>query len=693
MEQSSSKKVNAEQYISPYFREAWGIAADAELPVEFVSPKTLFTPDRLDIACKLYYIECLDKGLDMSFARELYKASIAAFSDGSFIEPGLKTKNGISDYYSAFDMLIADMKANGFDADCSVVPVGENGAILDGAHRVATAIYYDIPLPVVRIPGKNCCYNYAWFADKGMSAEYLDFMAYQFIRYTEKVYTVCLWPAAFDEKKLAEADRLIRKCADVAYKKEVSLNYHGIEQLMTSFYKHMSWTGSVDNGFSGVASKARDCYKKNAPTNVYVICGVSLDKVLELKQHIRDLYAIENSSVHITDTNEEAVEAGKLLLNQNSIDFMNYGKPFDNIPFVKELISRKDGLTEQYKIKAALTLNGIEDDVSCAAADITAPEDCFYFWGIKLPSIKYIKAHVSDENCLKALGKLEKSKSRGNGSAKENLKLFFVKMIACITGFFGGISQSVKRSLRVLAHRVKYRGQSAGKAKQNIENLQDVFLSLNTTTCDYLIMRNWEGFYDDILLEGHNDIDVLCRDEDSRDIMVRLLDAKPLTFDGFHYEFKYKNKPVTLDTRIMGDGYYDRRWQKNMLKNKKLHPNGFYIMDAENYYYSLMYHAIYQKKTGLSAEYAERLNHMAMADKPLEQSDFADSLNAFMKNHRYAYTETLDKSVVKNFGITDVSKKLRYPLSIRLRHAYADLKSKNLYQKLKIKIRNLIIRG
>lgn len=690
MEQSSSKKVNAEQYVSPYFREAWGIAPDTELEVELVPARTLFTADRLDIACKLHYIECFDKGLDMHFARELYKASIAAFSDGAFIEPGLKTKNGISDYYSAFDKLIADMKANGFDGTKSVVPVGENGAILDGAHRVATAIYFNLELPVVHIPNKSCCYNYSYFADKGMSAEHLDFMAYQFIRYTEKVYAVCLWPASFDEKKLLEADRLIKKCADVAYKKEVRLNYHGIEQLMTSFYKHMSWTGSVENGFSGVASKARDCYKNNAPTNVYVICGVSLDKVLELKQHIRDLYAIENSSVHITDTHEEAVEAGKLLLNQNSIDFMNYGRPFDNVPFVKEFIGKKDELTDTFREKATLMLYGIEDDVTCDAADLNNPEDYFYFWGIKLPSIKYIKAHISDENCLK---KLEKSKSRGNGAAKDNLKLFFIKMIACIAGFFGGISQSVKRRLRVLVHRVKYRGQSVGKAERNIENLQDVFLNLNTTTCDYLIMRNWEGFYDDILLEGHNDIDVLCRDEDSRDIMVRFLDAKSLTFDGFHYEFKYKNKPVTLDTRIMGDGYYDRRWQNNMLKSKKLHPNGFYIMDAENYYYSLIYHAIYQKKAGLSAEYAERLNHMAMADKTFTQADFADSLNGFMKRHRYAYTETLDKSVVKNFGITDVSKKLRYPLSIRLRHAYADLKSKNLYQKLKIKIRNLIIRG
>ena len=231
LKQNGSQSKKAAACISSYFLDAWEIDADTMLETDTIPPKRLLCANRFDLTCKLYYIDCLEKGTDTAFAKELYQAHIEAFSDGAFIEPGLNSKNSIQDYFEAFDRLIAEIRHNGFDSGKSVVPVGEDNVILDGSHRVAIAIYYDIPLTVVRVPGRSCNYDYAYFRERGLREAYLDFMAYQFIRFTDRVYTACLWPAAYDAKKLADADRMIRNSARVVYQKEAFLNYHGVEQL------------------------------------------------------------------------------------------------------------------------------------------------------------------------------------------------------------------------------------------------------------------------------------------------------------------------------------------------------------------------------------------------------------------------------------------------------------------------------
>ena len=80
-------------------------------------------------------------------------------------------------------------------------------------------------------------------------------------------------------------------------------------------------------------------------------------------------------------------------------------------------------------------------------------------------------------------------------------------------------------------------------------------------------------------------------------------------------------------------------------------------------------------------------------DLGMTQNDFAGWLNDFMRRKHYSYTYTEDKSVTLNFRITPIKKIICYPLGIRLRHFAQRVKNKHLLQRLKIKIRNLFIRG
>lgn len=126
------QKVNIKDYFSPYFIRIWRCEPDIELKVDYVQPEQFLVSNRIDLICKLFYIECREKRADMTFAKELYTEHLRAFSEGTFTEPGNEEKNTIEKYFSSFDRLIDDIKKNGFDVSKSVIPISDNGVILDG---------------------------------------------------------------------------------------------------------------------------------------------------------------------------------------------------------------------------------------------------------------------------------------------------------------------------------------------------------------------------------------------------------------------------------------------------------------------------------------------------------------------------------------------------------------------------------
>ncbi|SVB51093.1 uncharacterized protein METZ01_LOCUS203947, partial [marine metagenome] len=63
-----------------------------------------------------------------------------------------------------------------------------------------------------------------------------------------------------------------------------------------------------------------------------------------------------------------------------------------------------------------------------------------------------------------------------------------------------------------------------------------------------------------------------------------------------NYSILVENKRLHIDLRYIGDDYFDRFWQKECMNKKVMHDNGFYIMDDENQYFSLLYHVLIHKR-------------------------------------------------------------------------------------------------
>ena len=142
----------AKDALSSFFLEGWNLDKNQVFEIKKYRAKEFLRAERIDLVCKLYYIDCREKKENLEFARQLYTEHIKAFSEGSFTEPGSEEKNTIQKYLDTFDQLIDNIKNDGFNQDISVIPISSDGSILDGSHRTAIAIYYDLYLPVIEIP-------------------------------------------------------------------------------------------------------------------------------------------------------------------------------------------------------------------------------------------------------------------------------------------------------------------------------------------------------------------------------------------------------------------------------------------------------------------------------------------------------------------------------------------------------------
>lgn len=176
--------------------------------------------------------------------------------------------------------------------------------------------------------------------------------------------------------------------------------------------------------------------------------------------------------------------------------------------------------------------------------------------------------------------------------------------------------------------------------------VKQLFLKLNQSKVCYVVLRNWEDFYSDLLIDGHNDIDILCKTERDKKTFVRLFDAKHIGDPYFgKYSFFINNNKFYIDFRVVGDGYYCRKWEQQMLKTRILDEKGFYKLDNEEYYFSLLYHAIIHKNQ-ISENYNKILSNLF---SNIKLKDYESILTSFMSEKKYYYSVSYDRFVGQNF--------------------------------------------
>ena len=161
------------------------------------------------------------------------------------------------------------------------------------------------------------------------------------------------------------------------------------------------------------------------------------------------------------------------------------------------------------------------------------------------------------------------------------------------------------------------------------DSLEHFFYCMNAVE-PYLILRNYDEL--DQNVKAIDDIDLLVANRTKFSLFANAVKMSKGT-ERANYQIVVDNKPLDIDLRYVGDNYFDQFWQQDCLNKRVLHDKGFYVMDDENQYFSLLYHVLIHKSK-VPKKYTDLVN--------LTLGELQERLYKFMHQKSYHMVEPKD---------------------------------------------------
>lgn len=132
-------------------------------------PQNLITKYRYDVFIKYYYVEAYITKKDYELAKEIYLNHIQSFNN--FTEPD-GSKNNSEDFLQNFNNLIENIKSSGINK--TIIPITKQGEIIDGAHRLAIALYFNLKIQFAIFDLLDANYDKKFFIKRGFKSKYVE---------------------------------------------------------------------------------------------------------------------------------------------------------------------------------------------------------------------------------------------------------------------------------------------------------------------------------------------------------------------------------------------------------------------------------------------------------------------------------------------------------------------------------------
>ena len=188
----------------------------------------LLSPARFDLFAKLFYIR--NRKRRPRLALRVYLESLRALVPFGKEWGAEKEKGSFAAHIKAFNRLIDSFSAKGFDPGMSLIPVGKDDILLDGAHRTAILSYSGKDAAICRfssVPGMP--FPYTYFLQRGMSCHAADLAALEGMRWLDGLRVLILWPEAGS----AQADGITS-----FYRRDYSLSDKDLARLRPMIAPH-----------------------------------------------------------------------------------------------------------------------------------------------------------------------------------------------------------------------------------------------------------------------------------------------------------------------------------------------------------------------------------------------------------------------------------------------------------------------
>lgn len=333
--------------------------------------------NRFDLIAKFLYIKYYSN-YNIEYYFILYKKHIDVFNK-NWEYPG--TKTNIKDFITSFNNLIESFKNKGFETNTSVIQIGNNNVLINGAHRLMISFYLNInPKLTIDLNSQGSIYNYDFFRNRNnywrrdnknyntMNEEMLDNMALEFIKIKNNIRCIVFYPIInikYDENKKKIFD-ILKKYGIIGYEKQIELNKNGVCNLIKELYRGESWIGGMfpNDSCGGKFDLCIDKQSNSQYINLILLQFDDLNKCINCKEELRNIFNIKKNSLHIPDTQIETFRICSSLLNENSIYFLNNGTNNLSCNTKKNLIDYYNKLqnnqildeTEKYCLTSSLVM-------------------------------------------------------------------------------------------------------------------------------------------------------------------------------------------------------------------------------------------------------------------------------------------------------------------------------------------------
>ena len=333
-----------------------------------LSPRDLFRPNRFDLPMKYLYAKFREQKIKSDFGLIIYKEHLRLWN--GFKEYNNPDKNTFEAFKNDFDNILDSIKKDGFDGNKSQIIINSDNMLLNGSHRTCSCVLHNRDANFFvgeNIKDGQLDCGYQMFYDMKLEQKYLDAAAFELCRMNRNLFIVSLFPSSkwSQTGQDSRVEEILNKSGTIAYSKDVSLNSNGAFNLMRQMYYGEEWAGGRHNNWAGFRDKAGLCFNNSDlnPMRVYVVEFSNVDITQKIKLQIRDLFGIENHSLHINDTYDETIRLARVLFNKNSIHFLNnsslaYYENFESqIDYFKRYIQGNGLDIEDYCITASSILS------------------------------------------------------------------------------------------------------------------------------------------------------------------------------------------------------------------------------------------------------------------------------------------------------------------------------------------------
>lgn len=183
-------------------------------------------------------------------------------------------------------------------------------------------------MPVQRVALAWSKARYTWdrtfFTRRGFETKYADFAMLQWTLHVSNVSTIMFWPEATSKPEKMKAARVLveQRCGDLLYEKTISVNRNGVASLAFHAYGNQVWLTEKIKQLQFIYNKADD---EEHPISILFVRPTSMSHLKTCKDKLRSQFALwqPKSSVHIPDYREEVVLVAEMVLNPNSVLFLN----------------------------------------------------------------------------------------------------------------------------------------------------------------------------------------------------------------------------------------------------------------------------------------------------------------------------------------------------------------------------------